>query len=833
MESVGIINAESSDDFVAADKITREQFAVLLSRFVGVKDEEVRPTGSSLFSDVPADHWASGYIDICVQRKILVGTGNGMFGLGESVTYDQAIKSILCAMNYEKLAQAQGGYPEGYFLLAARLGLIDQTGYQKDQPITRGQLSIMLRQALETPVYTVTGITGEAADVTTGTIEENRTPLTEYLDISEKQTGLVNANSLTSLDSENDKAAKGYIKIDNQEFRCGLDDSIDLLGLEVNYYYRNDSDGNTILFAEPTGRNNTIDIVCEDVESIDLHQIKYVVNDKTKTAVFDDLIDIIYNGVACNSVSAGNMPALKPEHGRVRLINHDGDGNIDVLMVTSYDSYYINGYNINEGKLALKKSSGASPIHLDIDEDVFILDSEGKEVGTDEIRSGFVASVLRDINNETVQGLIITNNWVQGIVKEMNHSNGEAFIYDGWYQFDDDLKDDMTLGGYGTFYLDPNDVIIYIDNLQSSGAEDGIYYLVGLTSEGVFNPPTYIMKLLGPDGTIKTYKVDENARFNDQRLGKEIEGTEMVNTLTNFQFKIGRLSQPLRVNISDNVITSIQTFEEEQVVAGRAVYKTTTGFFYSQADVKCYMDSETAVMYVPGADDVNDEARYSIGQYTDFSNDQVIGSGFMAFGVDYENGTRRADLILIVQEDPSAMISNTYSNSGIVTSVAIGLTEDGSDATILQIMKLDGEVVELAVESDDKEFGIGDFVNFSGDFKLAAARVVFTKDEIVNTTEKYQNIADLQDANRYELGAIHRVNGDYITVGGVNATEDQCNVYRFHNTNTKVIVYDSETDKVYLEDKNSLVTAEHSVNPAARTLAYTRACELWCIVVYK
>ena len=825
LEKIGVFDSWAEYAFGAEDQVQKEQLAAALSNFSGksVTEDSENLTG---FRDVPQDHWAAGYINLCVQLGIFEGDGQGEFGLGKAVTYDQAYKTVLCAMNYQGVAAVYGGYPQGYRKLAAEIGITKNMSGQGDQSISGGDLAVLMYQALDAPVYLYIGQEGPKA---VGTADKNRTPMSEYLKISKKQTGIVTANWLTSLDTEADRTEKGTIRIDGRNFWYNSSDAVNVLGLEVNYYYREEESGeNTVVYLEPTKDCTETAIASGDIDAIDLQSIQYWNQaGRSKTAYFDDLLDVIYNGVVCNTVSDANIGALMPKFGNVTLIDNDGDGRIDVLKVINYQSYYVSDYNTAENILILLNPIDGTSFSLTADEtDLFVIDEDGEQTDAASVKRDFVVSILKDIDQKRILGIIISNNWVSGEVRSTETSDGEIFVNGDWCKIDQDLLKSVKTGMTGTFYLTPDDVIFYAKDLKGSGADSDIYYLLHIACSEDTDPFTYTMTLMAADGTIADYELAEKTKLD----GIRFENEEIINTLKSAQNTIDRYSQPLRVKLSNGKIKSINTMSADVVSPNAATYKTTTGFFYNMDKVLCYVNADTVVMYVPTVNDLGHMKKYMIGSYRDFENDKNEGAGFTAYDVDYKNGTRVADLILIKQGSGLGTFSDSYGNSGFVAKVSECLDEYEDVATYLQVIRVNGEVVELAVSGDEK-FEKGDFINYSGDAKSATATVRKSRDYIMKTTAGEQRVADLQDGSRWEIGTIHEVNGNYITVGAPGADSKDCNVYLFKNTT--VLEYDSKRNKLEVADRGALSASTEKVNPAARVLVYTRACELWGIVIYK
>lgn len=135
---LGYLNLFKGDEqgsFNPESTITRAEFAAIVCRMLGYEKEAEKHIGKSVFSDVPGSHWASGYIYVASELGIINGYGNGMFGPSDPVMYEQAIKMLVCALEYDivSLCSAAGvscinnviPYPEGYMAIAKEYNMSD------------------------------------------------------------------------------------------------------------------------------------------------------------------------------------------------------------------------------------------------------------------------------------------------------------------------------------------------------------------------------------------------------------------------------------------------------------------------------------------------------------------------------------------------------------------------------------------------------------------------------------------------------------------------------------------------------------------------------------
>lgn len=90
----GIITGYEGGAFRPEQKVTREEFAAMLCRFMGIE----KIAGASKFSDVAADNWAAGYINALAQAGVVEGYEDGTFRALREITRAEAVKMINVAI---------------------------------------------------------------------------------------------------------------------------------------------------------------------------------------------------------------------------------------------------------------------------------------------------------------------------------------------------------------------------------------------------------------------------------------------------------------------------------------------------------------------------------------------------------------------------------------------------------------------------------------------------------------------------------------------------------------------------------------------------------------
>ena len=145
LKKAGIITGYSADseDFKVEKNVKRSEFATMIVKAMGLeasaKALATIPTG---FKDVPANHWANGYIAVAKQQGFVNGYTDGTFRPDRQISYQDMATMLTIA-----LGQAEVGtvYPAGYVVKAQQLGLFNNVNVPAYTDMaTRGNVFKML-----------------------------------------------------------------------------------------------------------------------------------------------------------------------------------------------------------------------------------------------------------------------------------------------------------------------------------------------------------------------------------------------------------------------------------------------------------------------------------------------------------------------------------------------------------------------------------------------------------------------------------------------------------------------------------------------------------------
>lgn len=135
--------------------ITRAEFAAVGVRALGLENAASAAAGATKFSDVPASHWASGYINVATDQGLINGYPDGTFKPSNLVTHAEALTILVRVLGYDPVVK--GTWPTNYIIKAAELGLDDGVTVFANLPATRGEVATFTDNSLTVEVLQQTG----------------------------------------------------------------------------------------------------------------------------------------------------------------------------------------------------------------------------------------------------------------------------------------------------------------------------------------------------------------------------------------------------------------------------------------------------------------------------------------------------------------------------------------------------------------------------------------------------------------------------------------------------------------------------------------------------
>ncbi|MCI5892514.1 MAG: S-layer homology domain-containing protein [Clostridiales bacterium] len=570
LNKLGIITGDDENndgvmEFRPEDSITRAEIAVIVARIKG-QTGAVAQT-NTVFTDVPATHWASGYIAQATNQGIVNGYGDGTFGPDDKVLYQDVVKMLMETLGYKPYAAENGGYPTGYLLAAQQQNVLKGViGGVDSQEATRGQVAQLTYNAIDTPLMDryVYG-TGQGQYVVWDgeAWSPRKTLMNQYLGI-QKLRGIVSANNVTGLDSITtiDTSAVSKISLDiednylgsnttNDEYAIGETVNLnvgdtnanDYLGYDVVTYVKdNKNDTDTVLsITEATGRNTKASFTLDKFDSLEettQTYLCYMKNDTDRAASKLRLasdVQVIYNGR--NLTGTANQTAIERVFGSNGIIQKDTAFSGEVVLldnddVTDYDVVFVNvaaSAVVDEvstrGVVTFMNQPGAkstlnSFTKIDFgstsDDQLIRITKDGQPFDYTELKKWNVLSVVAYTTPSDVfyDIEVIGDTAIEGSVSRTSSSDtssdGLAYTINGVdYDLVEGVYTNGTLkaGSAGTFYIDKYGKIVAYDKngTVNQTSENYGYVLDGAVNAGNFGSDIPQLQILYKDGSIGTY----------------------------------------------------------------------------------------------------------------------------------------------------------------------------------------------------------------------------------------------------------------------------------------------------------------------------------------
>jgi len=149
----GVLKGYTDGSFKPAKEVTRAEFAKIAVMAMGYTEEQVKLyNGTTAFKDIPADHWASGYINLAVDKGIIKGYPDGTFRANHNVKVSEALTVFVNGLKINVAASNSSLWYQPYLLEANKVGIYDTTETATANA-TRETIAKFADKFMETPVY--------------------------------------------------------------------------------------------------------------------------------------------------------------------------------------------------------------------------------------------------------------------------------------------------------------------------------------------------------------------------------------------------------------------------------------------------------------------------------------------------------------------------------------------------------------------------------------------------------------------------------------------------------------------------------------------------------
>lgn len=693
--------AEDEDGKIVSDKtVTRREAAKFIVKFMGLWKDGEAAIESSPFVDVDGSNPDDGYIKVCYDMGIVNGYSDWTYNPDASIKADEFLKMLITAMGHNLRAESMGGYPVGYYMAAMNVGIKSLNTSGTGNDITMGEVIMLMSQAL------VCNAGNELGNYVT-----NATVLERFHN-TKKTYGIVTGTYYTHLTNARPLPAKNHIEINGETYEVDFEYSDELLGYNVNCYVS--ADDEKIVHIETTERNSSLYIEGKDIVEITSNSFRYInENGKEKKASIKSSCDIIYNKKALTNVSI-ESDKLKPVNGDATLLDNDNDGVYDVIVITSYEDYVVSSVNKTEYKVYDKYR--ASVLDLSSEEnEVIILNTDGKTIGIDSITEWNVLSIARseEYNGSAIITVIVSSSSVNGKIERVNQDDTYG-IGRKEYMRSPNYTVPIHVGDAGNFYLNHKGMIAGFNPPESVYGEYA--YLTGASKKGLNE--TVSVKIYTTYGTFEIYELSENVRIDGNKSTPENSVSVLTPQLIKFKLdENDKIYYIDTVNVGSNESSECLT---KDISAEDFYYET----YLMNGQYR--LTANTFIFGIPS--DATDYDAYTISNRGNLSNTSYSFDGYDA------NEVNELSAMIIMDYVPAAAISNTDTAATLVTSVQDVMDDAGDVFCRIDGITRSNARVSLKLKDDTLKstynLKTGDVARFSydGNHNILAIEKIYNVD---------------------------------------------------------------------------------------------------------
>lgn len=488
-----------------SETVTRADFASAVAKLRGISNTD---DGIVYYYDVPKTHWAYGEITALTQMGIISGTDEKLFDPDNGISKTAGYRMLLEIMGYGNYAESNGGWPNGYVKLAQETKLTKNLS--SGEYITKSDMFLMLFNAMTTSLY-------EATTVKNGefmyAVSDDKTLLSEYHNVYYAKGTVTGADYVTLSGKTLSSADK--VMIDDVTYLSDIS-LIDYIGMKVNYFYiNNEDDGlyNTIIWANPAGKNNILNITVDNDGKFDSnsYQLSYYEKNRKKSVKLERSLMLIYNGEA---VSSGYEEILNSDRYSLKLIAPDNNG-YTIGIVRQYENYVVGNID-SDNKVIYDKRIPQKMLSLD--EDLYtklaISTISDKKLDFDDIKEDLVLSVYMSKSGDYVDILVSFSN-VSGELSKCEKED------EGYWLYVNDSRYFMPNGVYADELINGRNVVLSLDVYDEAAyikVENMNNFAAYLISEhDMADDDTIQYKLLREDGVIEKYNCADNIKIDGVR----------------------------------------------------------------------------------------------------------------------------------------------------------------------------------------------------------------------------------------------------------------------------------------------------------------------------
>ncbi|MBR5157213.1 MAG: S-layer homology domain-containing protein [Clostridia bacterium] len=721
LEAIGVL--DNIDKETMAQTVTRGVAAHNLAKLLGVSG--VGNVGQ--FTDVTEETEYAKDIGAMADMGIIKGSGNGLFEPDRQMTLQEFIKMLVSAMGYGVPAERAGGYPAGYVKIATGLDLFENVEKMPlAKPFSTATMAVVLYNSLDAEILSLDGYVDNGMKLK---VNEKDTVLTAFLKYKSGK-GVVEATELSSLTTAKG-TTDGQVIIDGVKYFTGAVDMKDMLGYLVDYYYSDDYNAKTIVYAEISDKNDVLEVESKDILDFSGMTLYYQdENGKEEEADLTAKTDVIYNNRPAKPITKNDIHI---KNGKVVLIDNDADGNYDVVKSTEYRIVYAKQIDyINQ--VIHDEYDAKSPIDIGKagkNADITIISRKGNEIELDNLEYDSLLSCIISRDGSYAEITEVVDEII-GVVDEYYTEEGKTYVTLNGKLYEVCAE----LQNYGAKWELGDKLICYLDSNGRIGVvrDDKITKSKWAYLEGV-NPPEEGIKNVikirvleqDSDKSLSVYECAGNVKI-DNTTYKEKDTDKLETALKALAKEVIRFAldsdgKVSKIETSAAGFTKTYEYDAATDHANGLTWDSSISLF----EGKVGATGDTTVFMIPDNGDVNKYkssdvnnacrhfVRYKIDAYA--LNEDAIVADILVFEAASTKGSAIKDSspVMMVKEITTALDSDknaTKRITGYVNGEEVSyIAEDDtlvtqvpafndSDTTKTYSLKC-GDLIQIALDGDN------------------------------------------------------------------------------------------------------------------------------------
>ena len=146
---MGVMEGDGNGQFRPNSSLTRAEFCKMAVVLSGKRSVVTRYASRTVFPDLRAPHWATGYVNYAASADagLIHGMPDGTFQPERPITYGEAVAILMRRLGYTD-KDTGGIWPDGYIALAGEAGMTKGLALSGNASITRAQAAKLFVNAL-------------------------------------------------------------------------------------------------------------------------------------------------------------------------------------------------------------------------------------------------------------------------------------------------------------------------------------------------------------------------------------------------------------------------------------------------------------------------------------------------------------------------------------------------------------------------------------------------------------------------------------------------------------------------------------------------------------